>query len=82
MQGNQFVWIPCSKDEYKKCDTWNGTKQTNGTLAGANWDTTTQKSESIQIEKYGGFYVGRYEAGLGVAETTENQKTYGDKSNI
>ncbi len=79
LQGNQFVWIPCSKDEYKKCDTWNGTKQTNGTLADAEWDTTTPKSELIQIEKYGGFYVGRYEAGLAstITEFTTNQKHTG-----
>ena len=79
LQGNQFLWIPCSKDEYKKCDTWNGTKQTNGTFANVEWDTITPKSELIQIEKYGGFYVGRYEAGLAstITEFTTNQKHTG-----
>ena len=68
--GNQFVWIPCSLDNYKKTN-WN--KQT------ANWDTTTPKSELTQIEKYGGFYVGRYEAGLAstISEFTTAQKFTG-----
>ena len=75
LKGNQFVWIPCETNEYKKCDTWNGVKQTNGTLASSVLDTKTLKSELIQIEKYGGFYVGRYEAGLAntITEFKEGQ---------
>ena len=63
LQGNQFVWIPCTIKEYKKCNTWNGINQTNGTLANANWETQTNSGEKVQIEKYEGFYIGRYEAG-------------------
>ena len=79
LKGNQFVWIPCNTSEYKKCNVWNGTTQTNTTLANAWWDTTTQKSELTQIEKYGGFYVGRYEAGLAdtITEFTTNQTNNG-----
>ena len=55
LQGNQFVWIPCTTSAYTKT-SWG--KQN------AEWDTTTPKAEVQQIEKYGGFYVGRYEAGL------------------
>ena len=79
LQGNQFVWIPCSTSEYQKSNSWNGTTQTSGTLAKANWDTTTPKSELTQIEKYGGFYVARYEAGLAstITEFTTNQKQTG-----
>ena len=68
LQGNQFVWIPCEEEEYKKCDTWNGIKQyynSNASeLASGNWDKTTNSAELTQIKKYGGFYIGRYEAGL------------------
>ena len=68
LQGNQFVWIPCEEEEYKKCDTWNGIKQyynSNASeLASGNWDKTTNSAELTQIKKYGGFYRGRYEAGL------------------
>ena len=64
LKGNQFVWIPCSTSEYHKTNIWNGEEQQPGTLTNAYWDTTTPKSELTQIEKYGGFYVARYEAGL------------------
>lgn len=66
LKGNQFVWIPCSASEYKKTD-WG--KQN------SKWDTTTPKSELSQIEKYGGFYVARYEAGIATNMTnfTTNQ---------
>ena len=57
--GNQFVWIPCTVEEYKKCDVWEGIT----TFQNANWETKTNTAEKVQIEKYGGFYIGRYEAG-------------------
>ena len=78
LKGNQFVWIPCSASDYKKCDTWNDREQkptTNNTnYANTYWDNTTPKSELTQIEKYGGFYVARYEAGLAstISEYTGN----------
>ncbi len=58
---NQFVWIPVTESEYKKkiwgnnangSDTWNAT-----------WEKQTNTAELPQIQKYGGFYIGRYEAG-------------------
>ena len=52
--GNQFVWIPCTLENYKK---------TNFGSDNASWDANTSTGERIQIEKYGGFYIGRYEAG-------------------
>ena len=66
LKGNQYVWIPCETSEYTKRD-WG--KQN------ANWDSTTYGSEKSQIEKYGGFYVARYEAGLAsdIPEFTETQ---------
>lgn len=61
--GNQFVWIPCTAAEYAKTTTYGSNYQN------ANWDTTTNSSELTQIEKYGGFYVARYEAGLPTGTT-------------
>ena len=52
--GNQFVWIPCEASEYKKMD-WSKASNT--------WERQTNTAELTQIQKYGGFYVGRYEAG-------------------
>lgn len=68
--GNQFVWIPCTTSAYVKT-SWG--KQN------AEWDTTTPKAEVQQIEKYGGFYVGRYEAGLAsdMSEFTSTQQHTG-----
>lgn len=66
LKGNQFVWIPCEVSDYKKT-SWG--KQN------SEWDTTTPKAELSQIEKYGGFYVSRYELGLAntIQEFTEKQ---------
>ena len=54
LKGNQFVWIPCTAEEYAKIDFG---------MANNNWDKTTPEEEKTKIEKYSGFYIGRYEAG-------------------
>ena len=64
LKGNQFVWIPCTIDEYTKIDF--------GMQNMASWDRTTGSSEYVQIQKYGGFYVGRYEAGVSTLDETTN----------
>ena len=61
--GNQFVWIPCTT-EYKK-ETWGDSYKN------ARWDEETNAAEKTQIDKYGGFYVGRYEAGVGKYDEIE-----------
>ena len=53
--GNQFVWIPCTEEEYSKpefgiSEIWN------------YFDLI--QNEIDKIKKYNGFYVARYEAGL------------------
>ncbi len=65
LEGNQFVWIPCDIKDYKKED-W---KLSSGDYArNALYDTSIMATELPQIEKYGGFYIGRYEAGKGTIE--------------
>ena len=59
--GNQFVWIPCEYSEYAKTN-WGQGNVTN--RSNACWDTTVDEAGIIQTKKHGGFYVGRYEAGL------------------
>ena len=56
LKGNQFVWIPCTIDEYTKIDF--------GMTSAFSYDRETNTAEETQISKYGGFYVGRYEAGV------------------
>ena len=68
--GNQFVWIPCTEDEYHKTD-WGS-----GNVYGTTYDhDSAYQGEIVQIAKYDGFYVGRYEAGLAdtITEYTGNQ---------
>mgnify|MGYP004639080993 FL=1 len=60
LEGNQFVWIPCTIENYKK-------KDFGATYASAGWDDQTTGGEEAQIRKYGGFYIARYEAGLGAS---------------
>ena len=67
--GNQFVWIPCTEEEYHKTD-W-GSAYVKG-----NYTENGQSEQEIQqIKKYKGLYVGRYEAGLdeSIAEYTSDQ---------
>ena len=64
LKGNQFVWIPCTKDEYKKIYF--------GMQNMASWDMETNTAEEEQISKYGGFYVGRYEAGVSTLDEETN----------
>ncbi len=67
LAGNQFVWIPCTQEEYHKTD-WE--------MSDGVYDSSEPKQEEInRVTKYGGFYVARYEAGLAdtIIEYTGNQ---------
>lgn len=65
--GNQFVWIPVTYENYKKVE-W---KLSNGDNArGVLYDTSTSAAELPQIQKYGGFYIARFEAGKGTVTSS------------
>ena len=67
--GNQFVWIPVTYENYKKVE-W---KLSNGNNArSALYDTSTSAAELPQIQKYGGFYIARFEAGKGTVTSSSN----------
>ena len=68
--GNQFVWVPCTENQYQKTNWGQGNGQSN-----ASWDTTVDIAGKMQTEKYGGFYVARFEAGLAsnIEETKDRQ---------
>ena len=59
--GNQFIWVPCKEEEYKKTDWGQGNVANRSNLY---WDTTVDKAGKMQTMKYGGFYVARFEAGI------------------
>ncbi len=65
--GNEFVWIPCTLEEFNKqrnTETDWKTKQLN--YNGGTWGDSQPNQEKIQnsIDTNGGFYIGRYEAGI------------------
>ncbi len=66
LQGNQFIWIPCTESNYAKYNF--------GMQNSTGWDSLTNTAEFVQIEKYGGFYVARYEAGTSEITLTDHVK--------
>ena len=62
LKGNQFVWIPVDETYAKKDWGYSNDK----------WDSLTPSSEYKFVTKYGGFYVGRYEAGVGDMKLSSN----------
>ncbi|MCI8346231.1 MAG: hypothetical protein HFJ42_09950 [Clostridia bacterium] len=64
LKGNQFVWIPCNIEDYHKIHF-----EENG-----EYDRETNTIEASQIKKYEGFYIGRYEAGVGTLNKEKEQK--------
>lgn len=73
---NQYVWIPVNYNDFKReIPVYDSTTQTikwltnvNGINVEGSWQENTTTSEYIEmsesIKKYGGFYIGRYEAGI------------------
>ena len=69
--GNEFVWVPATESTYAKDTSFKGVKPTgDDTLPNGITD------ETADVVKYGGFYIGRYEAGV-----PENQSSIDGKSN-
>ena len=67
---NEFVWVPATESTYVKDTSFPGAKPTgDDTLPNGITD------ETADVVKYGGFYIGRYEAGV-----PENQSSIDGKS--
>ena len=68
--GNEFVWVPATESTYAKDTSFKGVKPTgDDTLPNGITD------ETADVVKYGGFYIGRYEAGV-----PENQSSIDGES--
>ena len=69
-KGNEFVWVPATESTYVKDTSFPANIPTGD-------DTLPNgiKDETADVKKYGGFYIGRYEAGV-----PENQTTIDGKS--
>ena len=72
-EGNEFVWVPATESTYVKDTSFpsgNNTKPTgDDTLPNGITD------ETADVKKYGGFYIGRYEAGIAEGDTSPSNKT-------
>ena len=69
--GNEFVWVPATESTYAK-DTsfpsYNIKSTGDDTLPNGITD------ETADVVKYGGFYIGRYEAGIPEGDTSPSNK--------
>ena len=83
--GNQWVWIPCYVDgvvgtiipgaiKYDRYDF----KVQDGSYS--DYSETLDKNDEISIKAFGGYYIGRYEAGYGKSTNSNAQKS-GTSSN-
>ena len=68
-KGNEFVWVPATESTYAKDTSFPGKAPTgDDTLPNGITD------ETADVVKYGGFYIGRYEAGIPEGDTSPNNK--------
>ena len=76
-KGNEFVWVPATENTYVRDTSFPGATPTgDDTLPNGITD------ETADVVKYGGFYIGRYEAGVpenqssidGESDSTSNVK--------
>ena len=69
-KGNEFVWVPATESTYVTDTSIRGVTPTgDDTLPNGITDETTD------VVKYGGFYIGRYEAGIPEGDTSPSNKT-------
>ncbi len=66
---NEFVWVPATESTYVKDTSLRGIKPT-----GDDTLPTGITDETADIVKYGGFYIGRYEAGIPEGDTSPSNK--------
>ena len=74
-KGNEFVWVPATKSTYVKDTSF---PSINNFITGSTDDDTLPNGitdETADVKKYGGFYIGRYEAGIPEGDTSPSNKT-------
>ena len=65
---NEFVWIPATETNYVKESNFPGATPTGDYLPSSIAD------ETADVKKYGGFYIGRYEAGIPTGDVSPSNK--------
>ena len=68
-KGNEFVWVPATESTYRKDLSFPGV-----ILTGDDTLPNGITDETADIVKYGGFYIGRYEAGIPKGDTSPSNK--------
>ena len=73
--GNQFVWIPATEDAYGK--DFDFPSSYGATASNTSDDKLPSgiTDETADVKKYGGFYIGRYEAGIPTGDTAPRNTT-------
>ena len=69
--GNEFVWVPATENAYVKDTSFRGGSKPTGDDTLPNGIT----DETADVVKYGGFYIGRYEAGIPEGDSSTSNKT-------
>ena len=69
-KGNEFVWVPATESTYVKDTSFRGVTPIGDDTFLLNGIT----NETADVVKYGGFYIGRYEAGIPEGDTSPSNK--------
>ena len=72
-KGNEFVWVPATENTYIKDTSF--PSYNNITPTGDDTLPNGIIDETADVVKYGGFYIGRYEAGIPEGDTSPSNKT-------
>ena len=74
-KGNEFVWVPATESTYAK--DFSFPSVFNATSTNIKDDTLPNgiTDETADVVEYGGFYIGRYEAGVPDGDTIPSNKT-------
>ena len=70
--GNEFVWVPATENTYIKDTSF--PSYNNITPTGDDKLPNGITDETADVKKYGGFYIGRYEAGIPEGDTSTSNK--------
>ena len=72
-KGNEFVWVPANESTYVKDTSF--PSRDNIKPTGDDTLPNGITDETADVKKYGGFYIGRYEAGIPEGDTSPSNKT-------
>ena len=74
-KGNEFVWVPATESNYVKDFSFPSNYQASSSNTSDDKLPNGITDETADVKKYGGFYIGRYEAGIPEGDTSTSNKT-------